>query len=147
MAYCHRCGKEIDDSEILCPSCKQAQASSDTLSDDVRDNRAIAILSYIGPFAFIPYFCAKRSPFARYHSMRGLNLFILEGIYAIASVLLASLAALVSFYLGLLVRILNAGGWVFLIYVSAMGIVHVVRGQKRELPFVSRLKKYRIIKS
>lgn len=101
-------------------------------ASDIAENKAVSLLSYIGFLAFIPYFCAKESRFARYHAIRGINLFIIEFILGIISSVLGFIPVvgwIVSAVVGL----------VSLAY-SIIGIVNVVKGRCRELPFISAIK-------
>lgn len=145
--YCNHCGCELNRTERFCPQCgAPLHEETSHISDDVLDNRGISLLSYMGPLAFVPYFAAKRSPFARFHSMRGLNLFILEVLYSILSNIVYFVSHRILIAFGFLVNIANAAGWAFLIYVSICGIIHVCRGEKAELPYMEWFRKFRIIK-
>ena len=96
MAYCMQCGAEIADDARFCPSCGAFQSSQAArpqgapvhrvpgVDQDAEDNKLMALLSYLGPLAFVPYFVAKQSPFAQFHAVRGLNLFLLEAVYGVA---------------------------------------------------------------
>ncbi len=101
-------------------------------ASDIAENKAVSVLSYIGFLAFIPYFCAKESRFARYHAIRGINLFIIEFILGI-------LCGVLNFipFIGWIVS--TVVGILSLIY-SIIGIVNVVNGRCRELPFISGIK-------
>lgn len=137
MAYCSKCGAPVEEGKKLCPACSEQAAAK---SADVEDNRSIALLSYIGPLCFVPYFAAKRSPFAHYHAVRGVNLLILEGVYTVIETILNVLFKGV---FGAIVSILLWLGWGFFVYLSVMGIVHVIKGKKKKLPFVGS---FRIVK-
>lgn len=138
MAYCPKCGAPLEDGAASCPNC---DAKSYSKSADIEDNRNIALLSYIGPLCFVPYFAAKRSPFAHYHAVRGLNLFILEGVYTVIETVLNAITRGV---FGAVVSILLWLGWGFFIYLAVMGISHVIKGKKKNLPFIGT---FRIVKN
>ena len=137
MAYCPKCGASVAENEQYCGNCGTRLTETAAFSDDVNDNRAISVLSYIGPLCFVPYFAAKRSPFAHYHALRGLNLFILEGVYAVLKLLIGMLLKGV---FGTLVSILLWLGWGFFVYLSIMGIIHVCKGEKKDLPFIGKIR-------
>lgn len=99
---------------------------------DIKENMPISILSYIAFLALIPYFCAKESKFARYHAIRGLNLFLIEFLLGIVCSIVGFIPVvgwIVSTVVGLLSLVF-----------SIIGIVNVVKGRCRELPFISAIK-------
>ena len=100
----------------------------------------MALLSYLGPLAFVPYFAAKQSPFAQFHAVRGLNLFLLEAAYGVAMSVVVWLFKLVLFQLGLIVDFVFRLGWLFFLAMSIIGIVYVCNGEKKELPLIGTLR-------
>lgn len=101
-------------------------------SGDIKENMPISILSYIAFLAFIPYFCAKDSKFARYHAIRGINLFIIEFILGIICTIIGFIPV-VGWVVSTVVGLLSLA-------FSIIGIVNVVKGRCRELPFISAIK-------
>ena len=93
MAFCTKCGKPIPDGQTLCDQCAPKQNDSTSFfgtgkdetgrfdSMDIQNNKALAVLSYIGIFVLIPIFAGKNSPYARYHANQGLVLFLAEIIW------------------------------------------------------------------
>ena len=143
MAYCRQCGALIDEAAQFCPDCGASQAGAQTtrvVNQDVEDNRFMAILSYIGPLAFVPYFAAKQSPFAQYHAVRGLNLFILEAVFGVAASLITGIFTLLLHVLGALLGWILNLGWLGFLALSIIGIVNVCNGEKKELPIVSGIR-------
>lgn len=162
MAFCRQCGSQLADSSQFCPSCgakqaidhveessqyqqqsyqpydEQAQNRPRGGNQDVQDNKAIAILSYIGLLSLIPYLAAKHSPFAQYHAVRGLNLLICEAIFGAACFLVTAILSLIfSWFGGVIGSILNLG-WIFFLVVSVIGIINVCNGEKKDLPYIGR---------
>lgn len=137
MATCKQCGSPIEEGKIYCASCEASKSA------DVNDNRSIAFLSYLGPLCFVPYFAAKRSPFAHYHALCGLNLFILEGVYTVVRLILKALFNKIP-VLGTIVGLLLWLGYGFFVYLSVMGIRHVAKGKKKSLPYIGT---FRIVKN
>ncbi len=156
MVFCTKCGQGFDENLSACPNCgaenkAKANAASgfnandlynmafnteDTTSSvdagDIKNNMLISLLAYIGPLALIPFFCAKDSKFARYHAVRGLNLFIIELALGIICALVGGIPVLgwiVSTIVGLICL-------VFMI----IGIANVIQGRCRELPFIGGFK-------
>ncbi len=106
---------------------------------DIQDNKGMTILSYIGPFVFIPFFARKNSPFAQYHAKRGLNLFILQ---AIVSVALSILGTILGFSkIGSIINwLVSTPINLAMLALSVIGIINVARGKCKELPVVSGIK-------
>ena len=101
MAFCSKCGAEIDEGAKFCPKCGEATGSNkaggsaknengkgnenefekiintpDTTEsfdrDDIAKNKGMSVLSYIWILFIIPLFAAKDSKFARFHANRDL---------------------------------------------------------------------------
>ena len=86
---------------------------------DVKDNKSIAVLSYIGILCLIPLLLKKDSKFAKFHSKQGLVMLI-----------------------GWLFTWLPFLGWllgVALFVLSIMGILNVLAGKYAKLPVVGDL--------
>ena len=90
----------------------------------------MSVLAYIGILVVIPYLMAKDDPIVKFHIKQGLVLVVIEiavwvagsMIYMLAPVLmLVNLAALV---------------------LSIIGIVNVIQGNQKELPFVGQFSKH-----
>lgn len=100
--------------------------------EDIQNNKVMAVLSYIGILALIPFLAAKESPYAQFHAKQGLTLFIVEIVYSVLSVILAFIPVIgliVSGVLGLCVFVL-----------VILGIVNAVQGQAKELPIIGMIK-------
>ena len=102
---------------------------------EIDDGKFMAILSYIGILALIPYLAEKNNKFVMYHAKVGLNLFLLEVIASVAlsalgfTIILLPLIALASPVVGI--------GSVVL---SIIGIVNVCNGEAKELPVIEKIK-------
>ena len=100
--------------------------------EDIQNNKVMAVLSYIGILALIPFLAAKESPYAQFHAKQGLTLFIVEIVYSVLSVILAFIPVvglIVSGVIGLCVFVL-----------VILGIVNAVQGQAKELPIIGMIK-------
>ena len=86
---------------------------------DVKDNKGITILSYIGILCLIPLLAKKDSRFAKFHAKQGLVILIGE---------LFTWIPFVGWMLG-----------IFLFVLSVMGIVNVLGGKYTKLPIVGDL--------
>lgn len=153
MAFCSKCGAQVEDGTGFCPSCgapigtpqqgqqqyqqPQYQAPPQyyqTPVDDVSANKGMAVLAYIGILVLIPIFAAKNSPFARYHSNQGLVLFIAEVAYSILKAIIVAIFAAISYTLGNIFNIiLGLASIAFLVF-AIMGIVNAARGEAKPIP-------------
>lgn len=148
MAFCGKCGTQVEDGKGFCPSCgnqvgapaQQAAPSDNNFQNtmqnmmntpnstsefdqaDIESNKVMAIIAYIGLlFLIINILAAPNSKFARFHANQGLVLFI-------ASIVLGFIPVL---------------GWLASVALMIMGIVNAAQGQAKELPFIG---KFRILK-
>lgn len=103
--------------------------------NDIRANKGIAVLSYIGLLVLIPICLGNNSKFVRYHANQGLVLFI-------CSMILTSIGAIFEF-IPIIGEILAAFLSLGVIILQVIGIINVVNGRAKELPIVG---KYRILK-
>lgn len=104
MAFCKNCGNNIPDGATFCSHCgtpvydttSQAQTqqhqygtqhnnflnSDDVTAEfdpmDIKENKVMAVLAYIGLLVLVPIFAAKDSKYARFHATQGLNLSLIH---------------------------------------------------------------------
>ncbi len=105
---------------------------------DIEDNMAMGILAYIGILVLIPMLAAKESKYAKYHTNQGFTLFLFGFCTSVVCWILSIIP-----YVGIVFTIL--GSLVSLCFFALMiiGIVNVVQGKAKELPFIG---KYRFLK-
>ncbi|MDR1633818.1 MAG: hypothetical protein LBS27_02600 [Bifidobacteriaceae bacterium] len=104
---------------------------------DIQQNKAMAILSYIGIFVLVPIFAAKQSRFARYHANQGLVLFIAEVGWAIVAQVTLSFVRGLSFYFALN-AIFGLVSLAFFI-LAIIGIVNAAKGEFKPLPLIGSI--------
>lgn len=162
MAFCGKCGAQIDETTNVCPNCgdvaggdkfdeavnsvtnkfNEFNNTADTTSDfdqnDINQNKVMAILAYIGILVLIPIFAAKNSKFARFHSNQGLILFILSWGVSIITAIVDKIPV-VGFIFDIISIIVSIATFILFI----IGIVNVINGKAKELPIIG---KYRILK-
>jgi uncharacterized membrane protein len=102
------------------------QKSQNTISQ----NKLMGILAYLGILVLIPFFVSKDDQFVKFHVKQGLVLFILWIIVWFLHSMLWELYAVWN--------LINIAVFIFVIF----GIVHVVKGKQKELPFVGQFAKY-----
>ena len=157
MAFCGKCGQQVNDGIKFCPACgAPIAAAGDTFSNlnsttestaqfdprDIEQHKGMSILAYFGPLVLIPILAAKDSPFARYHSNQGLQLCIASIIYGIAYSILSGVILAISWRLYFVVSIIGLIGFVFAV-LAVIGIINAVNGRAKELPLIG---KYRLLK-
>lgn len=106
---------------------------------DIQNNKAMAILAYIGILVLIPLFAAKESRFARYHTNQGLVLCIAEVAYSILYMIVSTVILAISWRLYFLVTIIGLLGLVFLVFMI-LGIVNAAGGKAKELPLIGKIR-------
>lgn len=129
MAFCGKCGKQVQDGVTLCPSCENAGQNIHT--NDVEVNKPMAIIAYI--LFFIPLLTGdcKKSPFVKYHTNQGTVLIIVSFVFTILSGILSSIPfvggifLLVSLFVNIAPRIL--------------GIINVMHGKKEPIPVIGKI--------
>lgn len=152
---CKNCSQPLPENAVFCPNCgtpvRTAQ-SNDPFSaftntedmtsgydeNDIRTNKGMAILSYLGLLFLIPLFAAKNSPFVRFHLNQGIVLFLCHLAFTICYKILSLLLSRILFFtpfwiISLLVNILYV---VFLVF----GIVNAYQGKAKKLPLIGEIK-------
>ena len=143
MAFCAKCGKQIDDGAKFCPSCgasvagKSAGPANVTAQtgelqadpDDAERNKGMAIIAYI--LFFVPLLTGdyKKSPFVMYHTNQGTLLFIAS----VAGMVVSSILTVI--LIGLVLMPL-CGIAVLVLFI--IGIINVLNGRMKPLPVIGR---------
>lgn len=133
MAYCAKCGSQLNEGDKACGNCGEpvqgaAGGNTSTGSNDMW----MGILAYLGILSLIPYLVKDQSSFVRAHAVRGINLFLLEviawvavGVFSWVPVLndiLSTVVGLASFAL------------------SLIGIINVANKEDKDLPFIGSIR-------
>lgn len=107
---------------------------------DIKNNKAIAILSYIGIFVLIPIFGAKHSKFARFHANQGLFLLILSVAYSIITAVIRRVFLWISWPLYQIFSALFPLLGLAFLALAIIGIVNAANGKAKELPVIGKLR-------
>ncbi len=113
-----------------------------TSKTDVENGKVMAVLSYLGILCLIPFFTEKKNKFVIFHAKQGINLFITNAIFNMASRIITSV---INFkFLGfsitdVLSYVFSLCSLVFVI-LSIIGIVYVFQGKIEDLPIVNKFK-------
>ncbi len=105
---------------------------------DIANNKAMGILSYIGILVLIPFFAEKNSPWVRFHAVQGMYLFLCE----IALSIISGILGVVKYVSFGTYYIFGAIQWIISLVTIAyivLGIVFAATGKAKELPLVGKL--------
>ena len=147
MAFCGKCGAQVNDDVKFCPACGekipymqgQTTAAADSINtaqvqvdpNDAEKNKLMAILAYI--LFFIPLLTGdhKKSPFVLFHTNQGTILFLTW----LAAMVLSSLLTfvIIGFFL---MPLLGIVCFIFCI----MGIINAATGKMTPLPVIGKYK-------
>ena len=157
MAFCTKCGKQIPENTRFCPYCGSAAGegqpsyqqrpitppatdhTAEYDSNDIKEHRAISVLSYLGPLFFVPLVATPNSKFARFHANQGLILFAIELVYGflysflsnfIASFLITGISTSTYKLIMLPFELV----WIFPLVLTIIGIVNASKGFAKEIP-------------
>lgn len=184
MAFCAKCGAQIEDGAKFCPACgasvgengqgaqqqqqqtqggfadkvKNINNTADTTSEydanDIQNNKAMAVLSYFGLLALIPFFCCKQSKYAQFHAKQGMTLLIVDVCYSIVSFLLNLIKVtrvstttyygiaipyeyqVTPWFISVILWILGLG----ILALVIIGIINAAQGKAKELPLIGKIK-------
>ena len=139
MAFCAKCGNQVNDGAKFCPSCgnsmtgKPAKAAEvgeiQADPNDAEQNKGMAIIAYL--LFFVPLLTGdhKKSPFVMYHTNQGLILFLFSvGGSIVSSILMFILIGI------LLMFVVGIASLVFFV----IGVINVVNGRMKPLPLIGR---------
>lgn len=173
MAFCKNCGNSIPDGATFCSHCgtpvydttSQAQTqqhqygtqqnnflnSDDVTAEfdpmDIKENKVMAVLAYIGLLVLVPIFAAKDSKYARFHATQGLNITVLSVAQAIIYYILATIISIIfrgSIIFGVGGVLLTILGFIntilsiAFIVLAIYGIVNAVHGKCKKLPIIGK---------
>ncbi len=174
MAFCKNCGNKLPDGSTFCSKCgtpvydKASQPnteqhqygtqqngflnSDDVTAEfdpmDIKDNKLMAVLSYIGLLVLIPIFVEKKSKYVRFHASQGLNVAIASVAQLIIYYILTTVIKIVflgSFVFGIggvlltLINLINTLVSIALLVLEILGIINAVQGKCKKLPILGKL--------
>ena len=150
MAFCNKCGQQIDDNVQTCPNCgapngaagnaqnfvnnftNTADSTAQFDPQDIQNNKVMALLAYLGFLFLIPLLAAPNSRFARFHANQGLVLFIFEAIAGVVT----GIICIIPFVGWIIGGILSSAVGIFGLVLMILGIVNAANGQAKQLPLI-----------
>lgn len=93
-------------------------------------NIAFGVLAYLGPLLIISYLVARDDAFVRFHIRQGLVILTIDIVMWVLGMTLWILFPLIS--------LINIAMLVF----AVLGIINVIQGKERELPFIGKYSSY-----
>ncbi len=152
MAFCTKCGAEIEDGAKFCALCGEAtgaKTTADSVAETVKDkfnefnntadttneydpadienNKVMAVLAYFGILVLIPIFAAKESKFARFHANQGLVLWLAGIILGVIGVI------------PIIGTIISIVGSIATFVLFILGIINSATGKAKELPIIGKI--------
>ena len=169
MAYCVKCGEKVEDTAVICPVCgamipdteaKDQSSGFDGYTyntyhtyydpqtragyfpeNEVRNNKLMAVLCYLGILVFIPVFVEDRqSEYLKLHKNQGLVLFAVRVLLNAVERYRGWSAGFFGWFTG---GLLDTGIDIVLfimLILFIMGIVYACRGTKNELPIIGKVR-------
>lgn len=144
MKKCEKCGINVENEVKFCPVCGTAfengyeQSDSSLDYEDIRNDKVMALLAYLGFLVLIPMFTAKGSRFVRYHVRQGLRLLVAELIFYMGYCILSFTILSISWHLYSIVKIAGIVRYLFPV-LTVIGIINVVTGKKKRLPVIGNI--------
>lgn len=110
--------------------------------EDIENNSALAVLSYMPFMFFIPMIIKPTSGYLRYHGIQGLTMFLTFVGLEFVDVLLCAIAnaavpGAVGSYISIAVTLIAN---LCVLLLIAIGIANAVKGYARELPIIGKIK-------
>ncbi len=159
MAKCKYCGGDVPNGAAFCSNCggrveetknhdfadevndkineftNTADTTSEYSPEDISSNKFMAIFAYLGILVLIPVFCAKNSPYARFHTNQGAVLAIAEIVTNLVISVLSGFPAI-----GWLFTLIGGIADVAFLILLVIGIINAVNGKAKELPVIGKIR-------
>lgn len=95
-------------------------------AEDIEENKAMALLSYLGLLVLIPLLVKKDSPYTQFHAKQGLALLV-----AWVAIFIIGMIPILGWIVSLL-------GSILLLVLCIIGIINALNGQAKELPLIGQ---------
>lgn len=104
-------------------------------AEDIRENRALASVAYMGPLVLVPLVFGRTSPFVRHHTNQGFLLFVAE-IFVWAALQMLAIPARVIPPLPPLLGLAAFVAWIAFFVFSLRGLASALSGHRSEVPII-----------
>ncbi len=104
--------------------------------EDIKSGKNMGILCYIVPF--IPYFYNKNNTYVKYHSVIGMNLFLIALFYFLIYKMIIWIDIDI-----FLIKIVFLIIWLIILLLFCLGISNVCNGKAKELPIINKIKVFK----
>lgn len=109
-------------------------------TDDIKDNKLMAILAYLGILVLVPILAAPNSKFARFHANQGVVLLITMIIYNVGTMIVTGVVDSISLMLGVVFTMIFSLGNLGIFALAIIGIINAYKGEFKELPYLGQFK-------
>lgn len=99
---------------------------------EIEDGKDMGVLCYIMPL--LPYFLNKKNNYVKYHSIIGMNLFIISIFYYIIFKMINPISNDI-----VIIQVIFSIIWLLLLILSCIGISNVCSGKARGLPLINKI--------
>ena len=167
MAFCIKCGAQIEDNAPFCPSCgaqqqqggnpnannnfnaNYSQPAGDIVGgdytaqfdyNDIQQNKVLAVLAYFWILFLVPLLAAPNSQFARFHANQGLVLFLADIASGVVIGILSAILIWIPIAGVILIGLISAAIGICLFVFMIMGIVYAATGRAKEVPLLGKIK-------
>ena len=125
--------------------------SKDYKKEDIESYKGLAILSYLGPLALVPYLKGKDYKYSYYHAVQGMNLLLVWVAYTILAILFYQIKVTKScdYIWGRIGNCITTTPWWIklpfgiigfaLFALNIIGIVYALLGKAKKLPLVDKI--------
>ncbi len=104
-------------------------------AEDIRENRALASVAYMGPLVLVPLVFGRTSAYVRHHTNQGFLLFVAE-IFVWAALQVLAIPALVIPPLPPLLGLTAFVAWIAFFVFSLRGLASALSGHRSEVPII-----------
>ena len=108
---------------------------------DIKDNKSISVLSYLGIFLLIPFLTKKNSYFVRFHVNQGLLILFLSVCLNVIQRIVGIAFGLIGLeFILVLLNFIFAVLSILCLTLMVIGIINVVNGKAKELPLIGSIR-------
>lgn len=147
MAFCAKCGAELEEGAKFCPSCGasvEAKAENNEPAEKKSENGnnndiGMCVLAYLFWLCLVPFFAKKDSEFCQFHAKKGMNVAILESIIIVVQIILSSVFNAIGVYwLATLFNVIFDLALTGIAVACVFAIISACKGEKKDVPVIGK---------